>query len=380
MAWDDYDYGGDVWGRGKASQWNFLNPQQAQPAGQFGQTGQADWSNRFGDFGTGATTGLGASIQSALPQDVAMRRRQAPEYDYAPMQRYAEYMKSEPNQEDYKPGKLNRVLNSALAGIEGYTSRDVGRGLKLGEYLNERPYQQAQNEWQKKGSRYEADVKIADARHRNAEAAYSRSVDDRRADETLQLARQKIQLDIDAAKDRGWTFEDGPDGKQVARRIRGGQVEVLPTVIPNGDFTVDEKRDNRREDVERDIHQFDTPSGGAKLSAETSRANARLAAETAKGSASYKGTDAAINPNLPGDTSTPQKLFLAFPEFNDPKMYSVSGTRMLVADRYKNMTPTQQEDFLKAKAARLGMPYEGLISRLKDFRTRSRAMMLPEDE
>jgi hypothetical protein len=400
MAWDDYEdygYGNDIWGsnaRRTSPNWNFTgtdewSPTNRTPAQQTEQ--KPDWLNSLGQFGLG--TGLDLGVNQAKPEDVMPRRnvRGQPTYDFGPMQRYQEYLATEPDRAAYQPKGLDRIINAASAGLQGYRTGNVAEGLKVGEYMRERPYQEALKQWQGKGGRYEAEARMADTRYKTQDAAYQRDVTNARDEERLSMERQRLQIALADARDKGYQFRPGDNGKMVAFRIKDGKEEVLPMTISNTEYTLaqqDTQREERRQDA---LTQHSTPSGSSLLAAATSRQNAAMRDATTRGAYSYThgSGNEPIDPKLPGDTNTPAKLLSAYGEFNDPKMLSVSGGRARFQPQFlKDMEDptrgpdgkTKGEKFFQEKAARTGVPYDRLVERWKEFKMRINPMLLPDEE
>ncbi len=171
----------------------------------------------------------------------------APEYDWGPSNRYSKYLESEPNKADYKPGIWGRLLNSASAGVEAYRTGDLARGIKLGEYLNDRPYDEAYAQWKTRGTPYARAVEQEDKRYNIAGQDWNRRVDNARADQQMQIAYEKHKLDrlkaeheIDEDTYRratnGWQLVDGPGGPTgfaIQQRVGPNGMEYIQTKIPN---------------------------------------------------------------------------------------------------------------------------------------------------
>jgi len=395
MAWDDYDdydLGQDIWGsanRNASPNWNFTGTDAWSPRTPVPEPQQQrpDWLGSLGNFG------LGRGMQSATPEAIAPQRRQLapPQYDYGPMTRYQEYLKSEPERADYQPRGIDRLINAAAAGVRGFQTGDVGAGLKLGNELREQPYNEAFKRWQSKGGRYQADATMAETRNKNQEAAYQRDVTNAREDRRTAIDEQRLQMQLSEARDRGFQFRPGDDGKMVAYRIKDGKPEVIPTAITNDEYTLLEKTRMREEDRQDALTRHSTPSGSSLLAARTATANTAANIKSREGAYSYShgsGNDV-IDPRLPGDTNTPAKLLQAYGEFNDPNMISVSGGRAQLTPGFRKMLDdktvgpdgkTKAEKFFQEKAARTGVPYDRLLDRWREFKTRVNPMLLPEEE
>jgi len=248
---------------------NTIQP-SAQPSIFTGDTGgKTDWSRGLGDFGASQMAAT-ATREDVMPQP----NGRTPQYDYGPMQRYQQYLKDEPQRENYRPGKLGGLINIASAGLEGYRTGDVGRAVKLGEYLNDKPYQRAVEGWKGRGGRYESDVRFADTRYKTETEAANKREDNRRADYLSKLTERGVEVreatllwQINKAQDEGYTKFTAPDGTIHMQKVVGGQMRDIPTGMPATEYTVAQRQAEAAGLEKGRMYRHVTPSGSSVYSA-----------------------------------------------------------------------------------------------------------------
>ena len=405
MAWyDEYDAGEDIWSpRARtSSNWDFLNPTGTNQAGASGATGKANWFDSMdgggGDFGA---SGYGRSL-ATQPASITTRSRQMdmPEYDYGPMTRYQEYLKSEPDRADFKPSGVGRFLNAASAGLAGYQSGDINQALKVGEYLNERPYAQALKQWQGKGGRFEADAKLADTRYRNQVERANKAADNARADRLaavteagLTIQQANLALRIEEASRNGFqqfTSNDGtihlmrPDGKGGMTDIATGQPAIQQTAAA--------KALERSEALKESRRQHDTASGSSRLSASTSVANNlnsifaadRRAADAGARSdwqfgvsearraggettAAERDANRPVQRGVASSIDSPKRVLKAFETFDDSRLGGVDGNEY-VPSSLETTNPTKFKEVMRDIGKKRGLSEGQMIQEWEEFK------------
>jgi hypothetical protein len=331
--------------------------------------------------------------QQPQPQQQGMFRSafgEMPEYDYSPMQRYKDYLGTEPLREQHRPGKFRNVVNSLSAGLESMET-NLGRGTQLYDMLTDRDYNQAYKSWANRATKYKADVDLENTRYRNATTDYDRRVDNERQNRSVDIAGrnadtafERLQLERDKYEQQGYTLTDGPNGSKAWVRMRDGQQEVVPSNIPNTRLTAQEliaQEDRRRDDA---MTRHTTPSGSAALAARTATRNtdARIGAAATEGdkdrstdiwrhtTRSASMTEPKKVVDVPSQTNTAPKLLAVFPEFDDPKLVMVDGDGF-VPQSLETSNPEEFARLMQEKAARLGIPLRELGERWKEFKTRA---------
>lgn len=189
----------------------------------------------FGDFGARGMLGPEERAAQAAEAQRIANQPKMPEYDYGPMNRYQEYLKAEPDRDQYKPTGWGRVLNAAAAGVQGYNTGDIGQGIKLGEYLNQQPYENAFKKWQSKGTRIGADATMAETRYKNQVEAYNKNADNERADKLARLTERGVEvreaqllLQTEEALSKGWE-KFIKDGKVYLSKMGSNGMQVVAT-------------------------------------------------------------------------------------------------------------------------------------------------------
>jgi len=207
----------------------------------------------YGDFGAAGMLGPEERAAKAAEEARIAAQPKMPTYDYGPMTRYQEYLKAEPDRDKYKPTGWSRVLNAAAAGVQGYNTGDVGQGIKLGEYLNQQPYENAFKKWQSKGTRVAADATMAETRYKNQVEAFNKQQDNIRADRLADLTaagvdirRAQYYLDVQKAKDAGYKEMIGPDGNVYMSKVVDGQMQYVPTGMLPTELTAIQKLEEGR--------------------------------------------------------------------------------------------------------------------------------------
>lgn len=315
---------------------------------------------------------------------------QMPEYDFTPMRRYKDYLGTEPLRENYQPGKFRNVLNSLSAGFESMDT-NLGRGAQLYDALTERDYDKAYKSWAGRANKYKTDVDLENTRYKTASADYDRAEDNRRQwrsvdiqDRNADTAERRLQLAEKAHEDAGFQLVDGPDGKKIGVRIRGGQTEQQPTEIPNSNLTAEQRiqQFNAAEKGRND--RFRGVSGNAALAARTSRENTdkRISFSREEGQADRDSREwiAGIRPvsrtgtkpvtDVPSNTNTAPKLLGVYPEFDDPKLVGVRGEQFVPVG-LETSDPEEFKRIMRDKSTRLGIPPAKLLERWEEFKRRA---------
>ena len=361
MAWDDYEWGEDVWGGRKTNQapaWGFNAEPQAD---MFGQPTRSPLNRNL--FGTGFDTGLSTSIQGARPEDIAPIQRRGmvmPEYDYGPMTRYQQYLQSEPDRANYKQNTLGKILTAAGAGVESY-QHGLPAGIKLAEYMQEKPYVDALKQWQAKGGRYEAAARLADTQYKTKAAQVSRNVDDERAERALQiqqgqldLATRKFQDVIDERQrgliSKGFTLAAGPKGNAVLWRKnpQTGALEIEDTPLPNERLTAAQQQQNiemREQGANRRANLAATTSSRNVQAGITSRESLAEAAEKGK-MERFNNRFNFVRPASASAVADPvTAVTQGFKEFNSPDVITMKKD-----DKGKMYIADYEDDPVKVKA------------------------------
>lgn len=326
----------------------------------------------------------------AAPQSSRRMEQVVPEYDYNPMNRYKQYLSTEPNREDYRPGKFRNVINSLSSGMEAMESGSLGRAAQLYDMLNDRGYNQAYQGWQGRANKYKADVELENTRYRNATTDYDRRQDNERQSRQVDIqagnadtAAKRLALEEQKHADAGYQLVDGPNGKKLGVRIRGGQTEQLPTDIPNSNLTAEQRIAQFETTQEGLNRRHTTPSGSAVLGARTATRNTdeRLKFSREEGQADrefnrWRHTTPSASMSKPKEvvatptnTRTPVGLIEnGYPEFNNPNLLSMTGNEI----NYQT-DPKKVDAELKAISAKTGKPLSELEDQWIQMVTRLRA-------
>ena len=198
-------------------------------------------------------------------------------YNWAPSDRYNKYLESEPDRSQYQPKGWARLLNAASAGMHGYTTHDIGEGVRLGTALNERPYQEAVESWKRRGTGLARAVEMEDKRYNIDLQNQNRIVDNRRQMQELELRReqhllddqkfqQKVGMDNWKKMTEGWKPGIGPNGTMVLYRMGQNGMEQQETSLPNEELTAAQK-------LAEGKAQRDVSTQNSIRAANTSRAN-----------------------------------------------------------------------------------------------------------
>lgn len=257
---------------------NPFAPREQQPVGYQG----VDWGFNEPDNPMNASRLNRFDFTPPQAQRPQREQPQAPQYDIGPMQRYRDYLGSEPDKAEYKPGKFATVLNSLSAGMESM-DKGLGSGIKLYDQLRDRPYEEEYKRWLGRGNKVKADVDVENTRYKNLEGAYNRQVDNLRENERLELARKEDARQEQELRDKGWQLDDGPNGVRVAWRIVNGQRQEIPAGTRNRYLTADEQRANQDANRSVDIWKHTTVPEGTRFSsgAQDRRQERSISAEEA---------------------------------------------------------------------------------------------------
>ena len=199
------------------------------------------------------------------------------QYNWTPSERYNKYLESEPSRQDYKPGKWSRLLNAASAGLHGYQTKDIGEAVALGTALNDRPYNNAVEEWKRRGTGLARAVDLEDKRYKIATEHENRLADNARQERELDLRKQalllqdrefmqKVGMDNFKMMTEGWQKSIGPNDKMILFRMGPNGYEQKETDIPNSELTAAEKR-------AENLAVREASMARARLAASTSTAN-----------------------------------------------------------------------------------------------------------
>jgi hypothetical protein len=345
-------------------------------------------------------TGMGAAVANATPQNVAPQQRRGlepPTYNMGPMEAYTQYLQSEPERGDYKTGKFGTVINALTAGLEA-KDRGLAAGVKLGEELRDRPYQEEYKKWATRGNKQKAAVDLENARYNAVERAYSRDVDNARQQQQVnislmnaKLAREKFEHE--ATQDdikmmtEGWQPSPGNDGKVVLWRMSPvtGQPEYKQTQINSEKFSAAQQ-------LERDRISQEAQDRRTKYTADTSSANtaANIRSRESEGNLNRelrRSLDAGGNAALSGRNTAAATVKNEYPELDNAKMFgdafTVTGNRIRINPKF---TDDQAGNAELANYARTKFPNDPekqmrFVERFKSLRYDAlRFVPLDEDE
>ncbi len=312
-----------------------------------------------------------------------------PQYDFGPMQRYKDYLGTEPQRENYKPGMFRNVMNSLSAGFESMDT-NLGRGAALYDALNDRDYDNAYKGWNSRGAKYKADVDLENTRYRNVTTDYDRMQDNKRQERGVDIqarnadtAEQRLRLEEKKHEDAGYQLVDGPNNQKLAVRVRGGQTEQMPTNIPNSNLTAEQRINQFNTAQNNAMTRHNTASGSARLGAQTSRQNTvdRINAAATEGdkdrsTSIWRHTTRSASMNepkervaTPTNTNTPVELVKnGFNgRFDHPDIVEIDpkgNVSMITSDKERIKRG------LRDISKKTNVPYEQLEQEWADFYTR----------
>jgi hypothetical protein len=291
----------------------------------------------------------------------------APMYDTGPMQRYRDYLDSEPNRADYSPSIWRRLLAGASGGITAMES-NIPQGFKVGQAILDQPYDNAYREWSARGKKIEADARLNDSMFQRQQQNYnnqmSRAIAEQQAETSRMRAltqneRDQSQIAYNEARikdmqNRGWDRVSGADGNQVLVKVIDGELQTLPTNIPNEKMTVaDQKRENQ---VRNDLTRLGILSANSRNAASIAAANARQQADqTFRATESEKNRNALAerariraeaSGNKPQTFATPRaQIQKTYPDLLIPEFVQITSKGGGVAPKFDFTKPADVEKF-----------------------------------
>lgn len=314
-----------------------------------------------------------------------------PEYNMAPMQRYTQYLTTEPDRANYQPGKFRSVVNGLSAGLEAMESGSLARGFQLGDILRDRPYDDAYRNWNQRGNKLKAEVELENANFKNKSTQYDRAQqranqesEVRNREKNTELREQELHQRVRQFEQGGWEVKPSGNGKYMATRINPTtqQIETLDTGVSINDLTPQQK-----------IQQDQMLEQGRNQRARESNATSRYGTDmTRKTALDRLATDVAENdkdrslskeiagmpsrsnigrvnaPNGPADMATAVTYIKnGFPEFNKPELISVRGNS-IDGTGLERSNPKKFIEVMRKIAQENGMDERQVVERWQQFK------------
>lgn len=203
-------------------------------------------------------------------------------------QRYREFLQDIPNRNNYQLTKLGKALSGISGVIDAAVSKDVGRGIRTGQSLINKPYEDAINEYSMKGSglkelagiEYQNQQDQKDLEVKIAKDQLDRRkqwFDELKGQHDMDLTDAQAWKIIDDAERNDWTLERGTEtGKIYKVNKRTGQILEIAKIDESKpetrardlrDWNIKyDKEQGGREALQRDLfrHQDAFQAQGAK--------------------------------------------------------------------------------------------------------------------
>jgi hypothetical protein len=318
---------------------------------------------------------------------------EGPQYNWDPIRRYNEYLNSEPDRKDFRPGKWGTILNSVKAGIHGYQTGDVAQAHNFREALQDEPYQREVESWKRRGGGLARAAELEDKRYNIAGQDYNRRVDNARQQAELDLRKRTHMLNdekfrYDMGKDamdmmmKGWQPMLGPNGKIVMHRMGPQGPEQYETNNPNDKLTAAETRSEakaRDEAAMRRTRYSADSSAASSRAANVSRENVareNRAHDTSEGildrAFGLQRADASRGVTGGADYTTPVKL-LSSPSYREIeqagliKIINSQDGQSPPTISYKYENPAELEAELERLSGGNGAKYRELATRYRQF-------------